>query len=57
MIDFKKLKQLYNFGKDLTISDIQTILKSSKVRLFAAEEFLVIEGQKRKEVLVSKFIF
>jgi CRP-like cAMP-binding protein len=50
MIDFEQLKQLYNLGSNLTISDIQVILKSSKVQSLEAGEFLITEGQKRKEV-------
>lgn len=50
MIDFKKLKRIYNLGSNLTISDVQVILKSSKAQSFATGEFLITEGQKRKEV-------
>lgn len=50
MIDFEQLKRLYSLGKDLTMSDVQVILKSSKTQTFATDEFLITEGQTRKEV-------
>ena len=50
MIEFEKLKHLYNLGKDLTLSDIQVILKSAKVQSFATGEFMITAGQERKEV-------
>ncbi len=50
MIDFEQLKRLYSLGKDLTMSDVQVILKSSKTQTFATGEFLITEGQTRKEV-------
>ncbi len=50
MIDFQKLKQLYKLGKDLSFSDVQDLLKNSKVMSFTPGEFLVREGQTRKEV-------
>ena len=50
MIDFQKLKQLYKFGKDLGFSDVQDLLKNSKLVSFAPKEFLVKEGQLRKEI-------
>jgi len=50
MIDFEKLKQLYNLGSTLTISDVHVLLKSAKVHSFTIGEFLITEGQLRKEV-------
>lgn len=50
MIDIEQLKRMYNLGSNLTLSDLQTVLQSSKVKSFNPREFLVIEGQKRKEV-------
>lgn len=50
MIDIEKLKQLYNLGNNIKLSDVQIILKSSKTQCFAVGEFLISEGQKRKDV-------
>lgn len=50
MIDFDKLKHLYQIGRDLTIADVQVILKSSKRQSFEPGEFLIVEGQKRREI-------
>ena len=50
MFDFEKLRELYNFGKALSLSDVQVILKNSKAQSLAAGEILIAEGQKRKEV-------
>jgi CRP-like cAMP-binding protein len=50
MIDFQKLKQLYKLGKDLNFSDVQGFISSAKLMSYAPGEFLIKEGQLRKEV-------
>jgi len=50
MFDFEKLRRLYNLRKDLTLSDAQVILESSKIQSFEAGECLIKAGQLRKEV-------
>ncbi|MEL6190750.1 MAG: Crp/Fnr family transcriptional regulator [Bacteroidota bacterium] len=50
MINLEQLKQLYNLGSNLSLSDVQIILKSAKPKSYATGEFLITEGQKRKEV-------
>jgi hypothetical protein len=50
MIDFHKLKQLYKLGKDLSFSDVQGFLESARPMSYAPREFLIKEGQLRKEV-------
>ena len=49
MIDFQKLKKLYDLGKDLSFSDVQVLLKNSIAMSFAPGEFLIKEGQLKKE--------
>lgn len=50
MVDLEKLKKIYNFGKDLSFSDIQILLKNFKIKSFKRGEYLIKEGQLEKEI-------
>lgn len=54
MIDFQKLKQLYKLGKDLSLSDIHDLVKSAKSMSYAPGEYLIKEGQTRKEAFLIR---
>ena len=44
MIDFKRLNQLYRFGKELTLNDVQVLLKSAKSSSIKKGGVLIEEG-------------
>ncbi len=50
MIDLEKLKQLYKLGSNLSLSDIQVLVKSAKRQSFDPGASLIQEGQERKEI-------
>lgn len=50
MIDFAKLKKLYKFSLDLSIKDIQILLKASKLESFKAQSYLMEEGSRNRKV-------
>lgn len=50
MIDLEKLKAVYNFGKGLQMSDIQTLLQATKKTSLESNEYLIKEGSQRREV-------
>ena len=50
MIDVEKLRALYKFGKNLTLDDVQHLIKAASSRNFAAGEYLIKEGSPKREV-------
>jgi CRP-like cAMP-binding protein len=50
MIDFEKLKQVYNFGKHFTMKEMNIILKASKRKTFNKKEFLLKPGSTSNEL-------
>lgn len=50
MIDFQKLKEIYKFGNDLTLSDLMILFKSAKSLSFKKGENLIEEGDLKKSV-------
>lgn len=54
MVDLEKLKILYNFGKNLALSDVQVLLKCAKIKSYAQGEYLIKEGQLKKEVFLIR---
>jgi len=50
MIDFERVKKMYKFGIDFTLSDIQVLLKNSKSQSFQTGDYLIKEGQLRRDV-------
>ncbi len=62
MIDFEKIKAIYQFGRNLSLDDIQVLLSSGKSKSFAPSEYLIKEGTTTKDIffirkgLVRSFI-
>jgi len=55
MIDFEKIKLVYNIGKSLNLGDIQILLRSAKRKIVERGEHFIEEGCTRKEIyFVSK---
>lgn len=52
--DFEKIKTLYKLGKNLTLSDIQILIESAKTKSFLPGEFLIKEGDIKKEIFLIK---
>jgi len=62
MIDLKKIKAFYNFSRELSLSDIQVLLKTAKQETYEPNDFLIKEGFLKKRLyhiqsgLVRSFI-
>ena len=54
MVDLNRLKQIYKFGKELSLMDIQVLLKAAKNGSFSKKELLINEGSKRNDVFYIK---
>jgi CRP-like cAMP-binding protein len=54
MIDFEKIKTVYKLGRNLTISDVQVLLQSAKTKSFLSGEYLIQEGEIKKDVFVIR---
>ncbi|WP_339714174.1 Crp/Fnr family transcriptional regulator [Cyclobacterium amurskyense] len=54
MVDLNRLKQIYKFGKELSLKDIQVLLKAAKNGSFRKKELLINEGSKRNDVFYIK---
>lgn len=54
MVDLEKLRLLYNFGKNLTFSDVQVLLKNAKIKSYAQGAYLIEEGQLKKEIFLIR---
>lgn len=54
MVDLEKLKLLYNFGRNLSLADIQVLLKSARTQSFDQGEYLITEGQLKKEIFLIR---
>lgn len=50
MVNFEKIKMLYKFGRELSFSDIQILLKSAKSKSLAPNEYLIKENSIKKEI-------
>lgn len=50
MIDFARVKKLYKFSLDLSLKDIQVLIKASKLESFEAHEYLMKEGSRSRKV-------
>ena len=50
MIDFDKIKTIYQFGRNVSLSDIQVLLSTAKSKSFAPSEYLIKEGTITKDV-------
>jgi CRP-like cAMP-binding protein len=54
MIDFKKLKQIYQFSRDLSLKDIQVLLKAAKSKKHEKKALLIEEGTSKNELFLIK---
>ncbi|MEO1413480.1 MAG: Crp/Fnr family transcriptional regulator [Bacteroidota bacterium] len=54
MIDFEKLRAVYQLGRELSFSDIQVVLRSARLRSFERGDCLIREGERRKEVFLIR---
>ena len=55
MIDLEKIKAFYNFGKELTLQDVQQLLSHASKRSFAPTEYIIREGSEKRELfLITK---
>ncbi|MEM6631107.1 MAG: Crp/Fnr family transcriptional regulator [Bacteroidota bacterium] len=54
IIDFEKLKALYKFGRALHLKDIQTLIKSAHKRSFSQGDYLIQEGDTKREVFLIR---
>ncbi len=50
MIDFEKIKFVYNIASGIQLSDIKDILAAAKNNTFATSEYLIQEGTIKREV-------
>ncbi|EPR67063.1 Crp/Fnr family transcriptional regulator [Cyclobacterium qasimii] len=54
MVDLNRLKQIYKFGKELSLNDLQVLLKAAKNGSFDKKELLINEGSTRNDVFYIK---
>lgn len=54
MIDFEKVKTIYNIASGLKLIDIKDILVATKSNHYAASEYLIQEGSMKREVFCIK---
>lgn len=54
MIDLEKIKQLYRFGKHLSLTDINDLLKAAKSQSFERKELILREGSIQKDVYLVR---
>ena len=50
MINLEKIKSIYKFSRELTLSDIQVILQATTTKSFAPSEYLIQEGGIQREI-------
>ena len=50
MIDFDKIKTLYNLGRSLDLKDIQILIKSASKKSFSSGEMIINKGSKSRTV-------
>lgn len=50
MIDFEKIKAIYNLGRKLNFADVQVLIQSAKKKSFASGEYLIKDGGVTKEL-------
>lgn len=54
MVDLEKLRMLYNFGRNLSLTDIQVLLQQATMKSYAPGEYLIKVGQLNKEVFLIR---
>ena len=50
MVDLDKLKQIYKFGKELSLEDAGSLIKSAKSKSFKKKEIIIEEGALKMDV-------
>lgn len=50
MVDIDKLRQIYKFGKELSIEDAGVLIKSAKSQSFKKKDIIIEEGALKKDV-------
>ena len=50
MVDIDKLRQIYKFGKELSIEDAGVLIKSAKSKSFKKKEIIIKEGALNRDV-------
>ena len=50
MVDLEKLRQIYKFGKELSLEDAGILMKSAKTQTFKKKEIIIQEGSLKTEV-------
>jgi len=50
MVDINKLRQIYKFGKELSIEDAGILIKSAKSKSFKKKEIIIEEGALKTDV-------
>ena len=50
MVDINKLRQIYKFGKELSIEDAGILIKSAKSKSFKKKEIIIEEGSLKTDV-------
>ncbi|MEM6802885.1 MAG: Crp/Fnr family transcriptional regulator, partial [Bacteroidota bacterium] len=54
LIDIDKLRAIYKFSKNLSLSDVQALLKAAKSRSFAPQEYLIEAGSKSRNAYLIR---
>lgn len=54
MIDFEKLKMVYRLGRNLTLSDVQVLIKSAKTKSYEIGDIIIQEGGVKKDVFLIR---
>lgn len=50
MVDLEKLRQIYKFGKELSLEDAGILMKSAKTQTFKKKEIIIQEGSLKTEL-------
>lgn len=50
MVDIDKLRQIYKFGKELSIEDAGVLIKSAKSKSFKKKEIIIEEGALNRDI-------
>ena len=50
MLDFDKIKTLYKLGRNLTLSDVQVLIKACNTKSYPPGEHIIKAGELKKEV-------
>jgi CRP-like cAMP-binding protein len=54
MIDFEKIKMVYQLGRNLTLADVKVIFSAAKTKSYPVGEYLIRERSIKKEVFLIK---